>query len=40
MMTQELQKAKLIIGEGNEEVLFFNALLSHLQITDVQVDQC
>lgn len=30
---------KLLIGEGREEVLFFNALLTHLHISDVQVEQ-
>lgn len=32
-------KSKLLLGEGIEEVYFFNALLDHLGITDVQVDQ-
>lgn len=32
-------KPKLLLGEGIEEVYFFNALLDHLGITDVQVDQ-
>jgi hypothetical protein len=35
----QLSQPKLLIGEGNEEVLFFRALLKHLQITDVQVEQ-
>lgn len=35
----ELSKPKLLIGEGSEEVLFFNALLKHLNITDIQVEQ-
>lgn len=32
-------KPKVLLGEGIEEVYFFNALLEHLGITDVQVDQ-
>ena len=32
-------KPKLLLGEGIEEVYSFNALLDHLGITDVQVDQ-
>lgn len=32
-------KPKLLLGEGIEEVYFFDALLVHLGITDVQVDQ-
>ncbi|MBR8834944.1 MAG: hypothetical protein DSM106950_13130 [Stigonema ocellatum SAG 48.90 = DSM 106950] len=35
----QISKPKLLIGEGSEEVLFFNALLSYLKITDVQVEQ-
>lgn len=35
----QISKPKLLIGEGSEEVLFFDALLSHLQITDVQVQE-
>jgi uncharacterized protein DUF3226 len=30
---------KLLLGEGIEEVYFFSALLDHLGVTDVQVDQ-
>lgn len=36
----ELDQPKLLIGEGIEEVLVFNALLSHLGIGDVTVEQC
>src|SRR4028118_420970 len=36
---QALSKPKLLIGEGKEEVDFFTAFLSHLNIADVQVDQ-
>ena len=36
---QALSKPKLLIGEGKEEVNFFTAFLSHLNITDVQVEQ-
>jgi hypothetical protein len=32
-------KPKLLLGEGIEEVYFFDALLRHLGIDDVQVDQ-
>jgi hypothetical protein len=32
-------KPKLLLGEGIEEVYFFDALLGHLGINDVQVDQ-
>lgn len=35
----ELSKPKLLIGEGNEEVLFFNAFLKHLNLSDIQVEQ-
>jgi hypothetical protein len=34
-----ITKPKLLLGEGKEEVDFFNALLMHLGIIDVQVDQ-
>jgi len=34
-----ITKEKLLLGEGIEEVRFFNALLAHLGITNVQVDQ-
>jgi hypothetical protein len=36
---QALSKPKLLIGEGKEEVDFFTAFLTHLNITDVQVEQ-
>ncbi|MBD1926527.1 hypothetical protein H6F74_09765 [Trichocoleus sp. FACHB-90] len=36
---QQLLKPKLLIGEGSEEVLFFTALLTHLNITDIQVEE-
>ncbi|AFZ23732.1 hypothetical protein Cylst_1448 [Cylindrospermum stagnale PCC 7417] len=32
--SQQLSKPKLLIGEGSEEVLFFNAFLNHLNITE------
>lgn len=35
---KELTKLKLLIGEGQEEVRFFGALLRHLTITDIQVE--
>jgi hypothetical protein len=34
-----LSMPKLVIGEGVEEVRFFGALLKHLGITDIQVEQ-
>ena len=36
---QTLSKPKLLIGEGKEEVDFFTAFLTHLNIGDVQVEQ-
>lgn len=36
---QALSKPKLLIGEGKEEVDFFTAFLTHLNITDIQVEQ-
>lgn len=36
---RELSKPKLLIGEGKEEELFFTAFLTHLNISDVQVEQ-
>jgi hypothetical protein len=35
---QELNQPKLLIGEGNDEVEFFQALLEYLYIKDVQVE--
>lgn len=35
---KELSKPKLLIGEGKEEELFFTAFLTHLNISDVQVE--
>jgi hypothetical protein len=34
---QKITKAKLVVGEGADEVRFFTSLLTHLGITDVQV---
>jgi hypothetical protein len=34
-----LTKPRLLIGEGVEEVLFFDALLGYLNIDDIQVEQ-
>jgi hypothetical protein len=34
-----LTKPKLLAGEGQDEVSFFEALLAHLQISNVQVEQ-
>jgi hypothetical protein len=34
-----ITKPKLLLGEGTEEVRFFKALLTHLGISDVQVEQ-
>lgn len=37
----ELDKPKLLIGEGKDEVQIFGALLSYLGINDIKVeDQC
>lgn len=36
---QAITRPKLLLGEGDEEVYFFNALLRHLRIEDVQVEQ-
>jgi hypothetical protein len=35
--TVALVKPKLLLGEGRDEVRFFNALLAELKITDIQV---
>ncbi|MGA9771615.1 MAG: DUF3226 domain-containing protein [Blastocatellia bacterium] len=37
---QPLKHQKLLVGEGDEEVYFFGALLKHLNIADVQIEQC
>lgn len=34
----ELEKPKLLIGEGKDELLIFDALLKHLRIDDIQVE--
>lgn len=34
----QINKPKLIAVEGNDEVNFFNALLKHLQINDIQLE--
>ena len=34
----ELDKPKLLIGEGKDEVLIFDALLKHLRIDDIKVE--
>ena len=34
-----ITKPKLLLGEGKDEINFFNALLAHLGIGDVQVDE-
>ncbi len=36
---QTISQPKLLLGEGKDEVLFFSALLKHLQIKDIQVVQ-
>lgn len=36
---QAITQTKLLLGEGKEEVYFFNALLQHLGIGSVQVEQ-
>lgn len=35
-----IELPRLLIGEGIEEVRFFTALLEHLRIRDIQVEQC
>lgn len=35
-----LTRPKILIGEGQDEEVFFGALLEHLRIDDVQVAQC
>lgn len=37
---RELDQPKLLIGEGVEEVFLFSALLAHLGIEDMNVEQC
>src|SRR5207237_749829 len=34
-----ITKPKLLLGEGMDEINFFNALLAHLSINDIQVDE-
>ncbi len=36
---RELDQPKLLIGEGKDEVYFFDALLNHLAITDVKAEE-
>jgi hypothetical protein len=38
-LPRQLTKPRLLIGEGQDEVFFFEALLAHLGIGDVQVEQ-
>lgn len=35
-----IEKRCLLVGEGREEVRFFDALFKHLAIEDVQVEEC
>lgn len=37
--TLEIDKPKLVIGEGKEEVAFFSALLRHLKLEDIKIGQ-
>lgn len=37
---QPIKQQKLLVGEGIEEFFFFEALLKHLNIVDVQIEQC
>ena len=37
-LARELTHTKLLIGEGNDEVLFFKALLKNMAISDVEVE--
>ena len=36
---KQLSQPKLLIGEGREEVVFFTALLKHLDLNDVQIEE-
>ena len=35
---KKIEKPKLIIGEEKEDFLFFDSLIKHLEIDDIQVD--
>ena len=37
--TQSISQPKLLIGEGAEEVRFFNAMLNHLKLGDIRVEE-
>lgn len=37
--TFEIDKPKLVIGEGKEEVAFFSALLRHLKLEDIKIGE-
>jgi len=37
--TQSISQPKLLIGEGAEEVRFFNAMLNHLKLDDIRVEE-
>lgn len=39
MAQTAITKPKLLLGEGTHEVSFFNKLLEHLGINDVQIDE-
>jgi hypothetical protein len=38
-LPKPLTKPRLLVGEGQDEVFFFEALLAHLGIADMQVEQ-
>jgi len=38
IQNQRIEKPKLIIGEGKEDFFFFDSLIKHLKIDDIQVD--
>jgi len=39
VVPRELDRPKLLIGEGKDEVFIFGALLNHLEIEDVRVEE-
>ncbi len=38
--TKTIDKPKIIVGEGIDEVNFFTALVDHLNLDDLQVEHC
>lgn len=37
-MSKQIEQPKLLIGEGNDEVIFFQTILKHLNLTDIMVE--